>query len=246
MKQLTLLGLLFLFSNCNTAQQSADYENPFQNCRQLVVVICAGTDIPAARLSYFNKTTNGWEQVPGNIPAMLGRTGLAWGKGLHDLQPGPQKKEGDGKSPAGIFRFGTAFGHLPQGEIDWKLPYVQVTESLECVDDSKSRFYNQIVDHQKVEKDWSTSERMLEVGEQYEWGVFVQHNFPPQSQGGSCIFLHVWKGPGEPTSGCTAMTEADLLPLLRWLDPAKGPLLVQMTAADYAVFQKEFGLPVLN
>lgn len=230
---------------CFSSKTQVKKEAVFQNCRQLVVVTNAGENITTARLSYFLKNGNGWEQVAGNIPVMLGRTGLAWGQGIHEAQPGPQKREGDGKSPAGIFRFGTAFGHLPPGEISWKLPYVQVTGSLECVDDSKSKFYNQIVDNQKVEKDWNSSERMLEVGEQYEWGVFVEHNDPAQAQGGSCIFLHVWKGPGDATSGCTAMTEENLLGLLRWLDPAKEPLLVQLTEQSYPVFQKEFGWPVL-
>lgn len=246
MKHLATLVLFFLFFNCHPTRQAAEDEGLFKNCRQLVVVASAEPGSTSARLSYFTKKNKAWEQVSGNIPVMLGRTGLAWGRGLHEPQPGGQKREGDGKSPAGIFRFGTAFGHLPLGNIDCQLPYVQVTESLECVDDSKSRFYNQIVDNQKVVKDWNSSERMLAVGEQYEWGLFVQHNDPAQAQGGSCIFFHVWKGPGEATSGCTAMTESDLLGLLGWLDPAKGPLLVQTTEADYAIFQKKYELPAIR
>ena len=246
MNKLTLLLPILLLLSCALAKQSGDGSNPFQNCRQLVVVTSPGESSTAAKLAYFNKTANGWEQVTGNFPVMLGRTGLAWGRGVHESQTGQQKREGDGKSPAGIFRFRTAFGRLPPEEISWKMPYVWVTGSLECVDDSGSKFYNQIVDNQKVEKDWNSSERMLEVGEQYEWGVFVEHNDPAQAQGGSCIFMHVWKGPGEATSGCTAMTEEDLLGLLRWLDPAKGPLLVQATVTDYVVFRKKYNLPELK
>ncbi len=240
-----LLPLLLLLS-CSTAEQKSEPAGPFQNSSQLVVVTSAGADSTAARLSYFNKTANGWEPVSSGIDVMLGRTGLAWGRGLHEQQPGQQKQEGDGQSPAGIFRFGTTFGKLPPGEITWKSPYVQVTGSLECVDDSESEFYNQIVDNQKVEKDWNSSERMWEVGEQYDWGVYVEHNNPAQAQGGSCIFLHVWKGPGEATSGCTAMKEEDLLALLHWLDPAQNPLLVQATLAGYPVLREKYSLPVLK
>src|SRR3712207_8482067 len=51
---------------------------------------------------------------------------------------------------------------------------------------------------------------------------------------GSCIFLHVWRGPRSSTAGCTAMAEPALAELLRWLDPARRPALVQLTDAAYA------------
>ena len=46
------------------------------------------------------------------IPAVVGRNGLAWGRGVRtDLPAGePQKREGDGRAPAGIFKLGPAFG----------------------------------------------------------------------------------------------------------------------------------------
>lgn len=234
-----LAALLFVacFSN-DALQDDSDF---FNKSRQLVLVV--GGSGSQARLSYFNKTKDSWQQVAGDIVAVLGRNGLAWGQGLHEPQPGLQKREGDGRSPAGLFRFGTTFGHLPAKEISWKMPYVQVVNSLECVDDAKSKFYNQIVDNQVVEKDWDSSERMWEVGSPYDWGVFVQHNTPAQAAGGSCIFLHVWAGDKVPTSGCTAMAQEDLLGLMAWLDPAKNPLLLQLGEGSLPLFQKKYGLP---
>jgi hypothetical protein len=41
------------------------------------------------------------------------------------------------------------------------------------------------------------------------------------------------------------MPQEDLVRLLRWLDPAARPILVQMPRRDYAVFQSKFGLPVI-
>lgn len=174
---------------------------------------------------------------------MLGRSGLAWGRGLHEKQEGLQKKEGDGKSPAGIFTFGPAFGYAPGGNATFKLPYVQATDVLECVDDANSAFYNRLTDSLSVKKDWYSSEFMHRPDGLYKWGVFVNHNVPAGAGGGSCIFFHIWNGPGATTSGCTSMPEETLLALMHWLDPARYPLLVQMTTSDYRRFQEKYGLP---
>ena len=64
----------------------------------------------------------------------------------------------------------------------------------------------------------------------YELGVVVEHNDACVPGRGSAIFLHVWREPGAPTAGCTSMARDDLLRLLRWLDPAAEPLLVQLPA----------------
>ncbi|MFQ5447358.1 MAG: hypothetical protein ACE5FF_10510, partial [Saprospiraceae bacterium] len=114
---------------------------------------------------------------------------------------------------------------------------------LECVDDANSAFYNRLTDSLSVKKDWYSSEFMHRPDGLYKWGVFVNHNVPAGAGGGSCIFFHIWNGPGATTSGCTSMPEETLLALMHWLDPARYPLLVQMTTSDYRRFQEKYGLP---
>ena len=158
-----------------------------------------------------------WRAVGDPIPVVVGRNGLA---------PESEKHEGDGKSPAGVYRIGTAFGFAPSS--DFRLPYRQLRETTECVDDAASRFYNTIVDRDRVPAvDWSSSEKMRSIRE-YVWGAVVE------SKKGSCIFLHIWGGPHSTTAGCTAMREEDLLTLLRWLDPAKKPVIEQRVAARFS------------
>ena len=77
----------------------------------------------------------------------------------------------------------------------------------------------------------------------YKWGIVVEHNRTAMPGAGSCIFLHVWKGPASPTAGCTAMPENELVKLLRWLDPAAHPILVQMPRAKYSAVQSKLALP---
>lgn len=210
--------------------------------QQLVVVRSPTATSTQASLQRFEKKGGKWKPVGGQMEVTLGRTGLAWGSGEHAPQPGQQKKEGDGKSPSGVFSFGEIFGYAPASEVNFKMPYVQANEALECVDDSGSEFYNQLVDNTTVQKDWTSSELMRRPDHQYKWGIMVHHNTPSVEQGGSCIFLHIWKEPGAATSGCTAMTEANLLQLLHWLDPSKSPKLLQVTEAAYPDFQKQFEL----
>ena len=52
----------------------------------------------------------------------------------------------------------------------------------------------------------------------------------------SAIFLHVWKEPGAPTCGCTAMAREDLLELLRWLDLAPGLYSLLALALGFLIF----------
>ena len=213
------------------------------DCRQLVVVRSPSDASTQASLKRFEKNGKEWKPVGEQVDVTLGRSGLAWGRGENAPQPGQQKREGDGKSPSGIYTFGKVFGYAPASEASFKMPYVQADEALECVDDSDSKFYNQLVDNKLVKKDWTSSEFMHRTDHQYRWGIVVNHNTPAQAQGGSCIFFHIWYEPGAATSGCTALTEPNLLELLHWLDPVKSPLLLQVTEAEYPAFRKELGLP---
>jgi L,D-peptidoglycan transpeptidase YkuD (ErfK/YbiS/YcfS/YnhG family) len=80
--------------------------------------------------------------------------------------------------------------------------------------------------------------------EQYRLGVIVGYNAAPPKRGlGSCIFLHIWAGPGSTTAGCTAMDAGALGEAMTWLDPARRPTLVQLPSAAYARLREAWGLP---
>ena len=126
------------------------------------------------------------------------------------------------------------------------MPYINLTSSVECVDDSASRFYNRVLDRTTVSPDWHSSEKMLQAGEAYRFGIVVDHNTNPAvPAGGSCIFMHIWSGRGQGTVGCTAMPEEQLKTVLAWLDPVRNPLLVQFPYAQYEKERKHWHLPKL-
>ena len=200
-------------------------------CRQVVFVVGDGERSCKGRLWLLARddSSSAWTSVAGPFPVNLGRNGMAWGSGER-MPAAPAgfriKREGDGCSPVGIFRIPYVFGYAAKAP-GIRLKYVPITATSAGVDDSKSRYYNRVVDADKVERDWKSSETMLREDGIYRWGAFVAHNPDNVPGGGSCIFMHIWYGPGHGTSGCTAMAEGNLLRMLRWLDPEKVPSLVQ-------------------
>ncbi len=221
--------------------------------RQLIIVTTKTWNAVDGELRRYERddVKKDWRSAGEKIPIVVGRNGMAWGKGLHgepprsEKAPSPVKKEGDGRAPAGIFSLSSAFGYAPRRQAGGlKLPYAQATATLECVDDPRSAQYNRIIDRAGVKNpDWKSSERMRRDDEQYRWGVVVDHNAKGESGCGSCIFLHIWDAPGKGTAGCTAMEAAKMEELLRWLDAEKGPVLVQLPHAEFERLRQVWGLP---
>jgi len=194
--------------------------------RQILLVIAPEWSSDHGRLYRLEKRGKGWRPVGESVPVKLGKNGLGWGRGLHGyrLDKGPVKREGDGRAPAGIFSLPFLFG---EGKGAFRYPYRRMGDAHRCVDDRRSRFYNRIVELGKVEKDWRSAERMKFPSGLYRYGIFVAHNPRNVPGGGSCIFLHIKKPNGKPTVGCTAMGRKELVTIMRWLDPALHPVLVQ-------------------
>jgi len=220
--------------------------------RQLILVTTGGWNAVDGEIRLYERDSinDRWKAVGEKISVVVGRNGMAWGRGLHGdpIGEGPVKQEGDGRAPAGVFRLSSAFGYAPPEQAgDVKLPYVQAVATLECVDDPQSAHYNRIIDRGAVENpDWKSSERMRREDDQYRWGVVVDHNAQGVSGRGSCVFLHIWEGAGKGTAGCTAMNLSSIEDLLRRLDAKKRPILVQLPQVELARWRKAWGLPIAH
>lgn len=218
--------------------------------RQLVLSVSADWDATTARIARFERkdTAAPWRAVDPPALGSLGRTGLAWGDGLHPKGlAGPHKREGDGKSPAGVFELRLATGYAPAPPQGTRLPYRPATPTLRCVDDPHSEFYNRLVDEAEVTKDWTSAEDMRRSDALYRLVVWVGHNDTPAAAGaGSCIFLHLRSAPTSVTAGCIALDDAPLERLLVWLDPANRPVLVQLPEGALRELREAWGLPSLH
>jgi len=214
--------------------------------RELIVVRSANWQSTTGTLERFEREPGGaWQRVADPVLVNLGRHGMAWGRGLHTTpSAGPLKRERDGRSPAGVFSLGSAFGAAaepPEGAKPF--PYLQIRKGVACVEETRSKFYNRIVDA-SGEKVWERRSDMLRPDGLFRWGVVVEQNAPDTVAGaGSCVFLHIWRGPKEPTSGCTALAPDRLEDVLRWLQADKHPLLAQLPDPVYEGVRESWGLP---
>ncbi|HGM7313047.1 TPA: L,D-transpeptidase family protein [Stenotrophomonas maltophilia] len=226
---------------------------PLDGARQLIVVTSDGWDSTQGQLQAYVRDGKGWHTHGQAFPVALGRTGSAWGLGLHPAQAdGPQKQEGDGRSPAGIFALGSAFGYAITRP-GTAMPYQPMLDSSYCMDVPGSPFYNRIVDEKKVGSaavKGSTEPMRLDLHDKgdvrYQEGFVIAHNPDNQPGKGSCIFAHLWRQPGEATAGCTAMPQARMQALLDWLRPQDAPRFVLLPRAEYTRLQAQWQLPALR
>ena len=183
---------------------------------QAVLVTAAGYGSTTATFSTWQRTGDGWAPVHGPWTAYLGRAGFA---------PPGEKREGDGRTPSGIYGFQFRFGVRP--DPGGPMPYRQITDpTLVWVDDPASPQYNLLVDT-AVHDPRGHGEAMLQ-SPAYDYGAVIDYNADRTPGLGSAIFLHV--SVGAPTAGCASLPADRLLEVLRWLDPARSPVIVMGVA----------------
>jgi zinc D-Ala-D-Ala dipeptidase len=228
MRLLAPLSVLLGFTLSSAAKDPVP-----KDCTQVVFVTAPGWTSSTGTLQRWERRgrSAAWTRTGAAVEVVIGRNGMGWGLGLHQTAEnteGPRKKEGDGKSPAGVFQLTSAFGF--EANAPGRMPWLAITRTTEAVDDPASRYYNRIVDRRRIERpDWRSSEKMAQIPV-YALGLVVAHNPKNAPGAGSCIFVHLQEPNRAGTSGCTALRESDLRDLVRWLDPTRDPVLIQLPA----------------
>jgi len=185
---------------------------PGENRQVLLVAPCSRRFAWSARVFVMETQGGIWRRILGPFPAVAGRNGFAL--------PG-EKREGDGKTPSGIFAVEHAFGYARR--VSTALAYRQIEDDDVWVDDPLSDDYNRWT--KRGDAGALSFEEMRRPDNLYRLGMVIGYNRKPVVKGlGSAIFMHVWKGRQVPTLGCVALAERDLVAVLGRLDPSWGPL----------------------
>ncbi|RFB15315.1 hypothetical protein DZB84_12995 [Bacillus sp. HNG] len=177
--------------------------------QQLILVTTNGYNTNRATIQAFEKDESGKWNLFLNTTGYIGKNGFT-----------ANKKEGDGKSPVGKYTIGTAFGQ--KGNPGTKLPFRNITNDDVWVDDPESPLYNSWQSRNATQGQWKNAENMMH--RLYTYGFVINYNTERTPYKGSAIFFHVGSGY---TLGCTATSEANVIKLLKWLDPAKNPVILQ-------------------
>jgi L,D-peptidoglycan transpeptidase YkuD (ErfK/YbiS/YcfS/YnhG family) len=132
--------------------------------------------------------------------------------GLHGVSA--DKREGDLRTPAGVFSLLGGFGRYGNPGLDRS--WFTVDSRDVWVDDSSSALYNT---HQRSPAGgrWTSAEP-LDVSPVYDYAQVIGYNDARTPGRGSAIFLHVDHGGG--TEGCVSVPAGDLLAIMRWEGPS--------------------------
>ena len=243
---LALIAALLL-GGCAPSRTRDDARN-WRDARQLVLVTVADWNADHGELRRFERDGAAGRALGAAAPVTIGRAGAAWGRGLHATQAGLQKREGDGRSPAGVYRIGSAFGYAPSA--DTALPYRALAADDWCIDVDGSPLYNRIVDARDVgaaavagSTEPMRRDLHADGDQRYRLGFVIEHNADGMAGQGSCIFAHLWKSPDEATAGCTAMDAAAMQALLAWLRPEREPVFALLPQAEFARLRAAWQLP---
>jgi L,D-peptidoglycan transpeptidase YkuD (ErfK/YbiS/YcfS/YnhG family) len=212
------------------------------NAQQVIVVTGTGRSTTTGTLRTYQKNANGtWTEKFAAMPARNGYGGWEWAS---------KRVQNTGTTPMGTFRITTAFGL--KANPGTKVTYTKAGGDDYWVGDNKdAKTYNLFQPWASGTKTWRTSqaERLAAYPTQYEYAAVVDFNRPigssitwdtPHSQyrtskpvdvrRGSAIFLHI-NGSGS-TAGCVSVARANMINILKWLDPAKAPRIVMAPLAD--------------
>ena len=179
---------------------------------QVLVVTAPRYGATTATLTAYQREGEGWRQAFGPRTAHVGTRGVA---------PPGEKREGDGRTPSGVYGFDFFFGVAADPGV--RFPYRRVTSrSIVWDDDPVSPRYNTWVDLD-VQEAGKEPEPMY-VSPAYDQGAVIAYNSTRTPDLGSAIFLHV--STGAPTAGCVSLPAGQLVDVLRWLEPAENPRII--------------------
>lgn len=118
------------------------------------------------------------------------------------------KKEGDNKTPIGIFNLGNIYYREDRiiKPIS-KLKKIKIKRNMGWCDDPKSKNYNKLI---KIKKNLKISyEKLFRRDNKYDLFILIKYNYNKITKNkGSAIFLHLTKS-YKSTKGCIAIKKKD-------------------------------------
>lgn len=176
---------------------------------QLVTVLASGASATTAVLRAWQRDPDGtWRAIRGPVRVRVGTDGVG------------KASERTRRTPVGTFTLDQAFGRAANPGT--KVPYRRVGNQDWWVSDPRSPAYNTYrhCAPGRCPFDEGAGENLGRSGPSYDHVLVIGYNTArPVAGAGSAFFLHV--DAGVPSAGCVVAPRAEVVALLRWLDPAR-------------------------
>lgn len=193
----------------------ANVKTNIGNSEQVLVVLADKYGTYKTTYSAYEKKSGKWTTFSsGN--SVIGKSGFS-----------DNRKEGDMTTPIGKYGFPFMFGTASNPGV--KFQYRKVVEGDYWVSNNIISEYNVWMYYTGS----NLAERFQDYEELwtqplYKYAAVIDFNYYSNKQLGlgSGIFLHIAPYSGYGTAGCVAMKEAELVKILKWLDPGKKPVIV--------------------
>ncbi len=138
-------------------------------------------------------------------------------------------REGDNKTPVGVFKMNTPFG-IKDAEAGFPSNYIKVDRDCYWNGDSQSELYNKLVSSRTYTGfKTSESEHLINYAPYYNYCIDTGYNYEGTPYKGSAIFLHCVVG-NENTHGCIAIPEENMKEVLRAY--AEGSTYIAISASE--------------
>ena len=188
---------------------------------QVIIVDAPSAGSTTATMTAWEKSPSGWGEVLGPMDA---RTG--WG----GWKTSDVRHEGDGSSPIGIFGIGNVMYGVNPDPGGLRYPYHQLAPGDYWDENPSSLTYNSFQHSSNTDCAHNPfggdTECLWTETTAYQYFAVIDFNPAPTTNPmGSGVFLHV--GTSSATAGCISLSLPDLLKVLRWLNPAASPMIVE-------------------
>ncbi len=175
---------------------------------QMLIVAAFSETATDAWVSLHEKQADGTWKMVMTTPGFIGKNGLG------------KTKEGDAKTPTGVFHFNRAFGIAD--DPGCAIPYVKVDQDTYWSGDPREGFhYNELVnikDLPDLDLASGDSEHIIDYIYHYQYCLNISYNEAGTPGLGSAIFLHCF-GPAKPfTGGCVAIPEDHMKYVMQHVD----------------------------
>jgi L,D-peptidoglycan transpeptidase YkuD (ErfK/YbiS/YcfS/YnhG family) len=215
---LLLVGVAAAFFGCSA--QTADYKgidtlspewvgklDAAKDTDQLFIVAAFNQDATDAWVSLHEKQSDGkWHMVM-TTPGVIGKSGIG------------KTKEGDCKTPQGVYHFNCAFGIAD--DPGCKMPYTKVDNDYYWSGDYREgHHYNELVNLKDCpDLNTENAEHIIDYIYHYQYCLNINYNRLHTPGKGSALFMHCF-GPKNPfTGGCIAVPKDKMLYVMKHIQP---------------------------